>query len=1467
MPPKPKFDTIGDEPIEARIVAWVLGDASAFEATELERLCHERPELLVFRRRMLALHDLLTEVETTEADHSAKLPPAKRRALDEIFGDEKPAILFESQREARIRGGWRRRLLAIAAILILMAVLGGGALFTMRGIGESSRAVAAASNRQAANVRKSEMVVQELRKAVRQQEDTVEKRGEAIKRGLDAQDYVDAKRELDAEQALLQQMKMNLMEKEIAGKMPDQSLAMKDQAPISRSREVAGERAGSGAFVPLKPDYPPQLIEGTPKSIILGPGKTIQGTTEWETTLAARNAETKPGGDPAGRQLAPDLAANSNKDGDFSRRVSRRPNTTTPAAPAAPAPAAEPAEPDDALLSEAHPSVLTRKPRPSSDVAVTSGKRVVAEGARSTYSIPDASDSFGEMAPSSALAGGLGGSGTGHGFGKAPAPLPPPSTPDVAADAAGKPSSGPASGPALELPRAPAAKRPAEASQLAREDERLVEDKQRMDGKVKAEVVWSGDSKQKQLGFAEKELASADSGRELALEKAELAKPGAGATADLPQGQKPAEPAAGAVPDGGLALDSTMAVPAPPADAPAPPVNGELGVGFGRGSGGGIAGGLGLASGHEMRDGGELSSPKFHFPTENEPDENGRTSQVMPPAPSTPAPINSPQVQNGSALAAGQRTGDAITNGGTIDALIDRAEADHFTVLPKDAVKSNRNTNDADLRVASKESPDEPVRSGAAEVAGQSKATDAVRRGLYTADGNFNLGKYDNSWAEYEKVLQADPNNKAAREGLERIASAKSANYRAAYDQGRAELLTDVDKAWELRDEEAGAPAGSKAKTTEAKSTSDIIREFDAKSGMKPQAEAAPAASTPPAQSGTSPKGKAKPESLKRGSQDAEVAQATSEGKKLALAGENAYTDGTTVIGGALDAAARVLDKKAADSGKSDQLLGLAQREMIRRRSTVAESDRYLVEARDASAKGSYQAAYDNYAKALGLLPDAPMVKDRRDFLRKALGDSAVALANNAIQDGRKDEARTWLGKAMEWDPGNAQARQKVVADVASELAASDAPYSTFSLSISDASFKMARAALARGERPDPASIKVEQFYNAVDYGDPAPGGSEPVAARVEQSAHPVIPGRNLVRVAMRTGAAGRSAAQPLRLTLLVDQSGSMARDDRRAAMEIALKQLGGLLTKNDSVTVIGFSRRPRLLADALPGDQGAKLSAVVNQAASEGGTNMEEAIKLGAQLALQHQTAGAQNRIVLFTDGAANLGDADPSRLADRVAELRQKGLAFDIAGIGTSNLNDQLLAELARHGNGRYCVVGAEKDADGSFARQLAGAFRPAAENVKVQVRFNPQRVGRYKLLGFEEHRLKTEDFRNDAVDAAELAAEEAGVALYQVEPLAEGSGELGEVSVRFRDAASGQMVERSWTIPYDAAAPAFDRATPSMQLAGLALLAAEKLRGGPLAEAIDFKQLSAPRATVKQFYSNSRRVAEMLEVVTKL
>lgn len=409
------------------------------------------------------------------------------------------------------------------------------------------------------------------------------------------------------------------------------------------------------------------------------------------------------------------------------------------------------------------------------------------------------------------------------------------------------------------------------------------------------------------------------------------------------------------------------------------------------------------------------------------------------------------------------------------------------------------------------------------------------------------------------------------------------------------------------------------------------------------------------------------------------------------------------------------------------------------------------------------------------------------------------------------------------------------------ETVASEEPFSTFSLHVSDVSFKLAQDAFANGQWPDPDKVRIEEFVNAFDYNDPYPTQEEKVAARLEQAIHPFLQQRNLLRVSIRTAAAGRGASTPLRLTLLLDNSGSMARADRREIVRRAVSMLASQLQSGDSVTLISFARQPRLLAEGISAEDAATLLESVESLPSEGGTNLEAALTLAYEKAKENLLVGAQNRIVLLTDGAANLGDADPESLTRRIELMRAGGVAFDAAGIGTGGLNDEVLEALTRKGDGRYYLLARPEDADSGFAKQLAGAFRPAAGNVKVQLEFNPERVGSYKLLGFEKHRLATEDFRNDQVDAAELAAEEAGVAVYQFEPKADGRGDVGSVSVRFRDMASGEMVERRWPVLYQPNPPLAEEASESMKVALCAALLGARCRGGALGERIDVSVLS--------------------------
>jgi Mg-chelatase subunit ChlD len=503
----------------------------------------------------------------------------------------------------------------------------------------------------------------------------------------------------------------------------------------------------------------------------------------------------------------------------------------------------------------------------------------------------------------------------------------------------------------------------------------------------------------------------------------------------------------------------------------------------------------------------------------------------------------------------------------------------------------------------------------------------------------------------------------------------------------------------------------------------------------------------------------------------------------------------------------------------------------------------------------------------------------------------ASGVSRNALSDlranrslDRKDMQRyevpeeIQLGQALQSDIGSKQrgffkqqtqvekspAKKSTSSVGFDETPTKDEAFSTFSLHVGDVSFKLALAALSRGQWPDPSKVRIEEFVNAFDYGDPMPIQPAKVACRVEQAIHPFVQQRNVMRVSMRTAAAGRASGTPLRLTFLLDNSGSMERMDRQQTVRRAFALLAGQMTPKDQMTLISFARQPRLLADQVSGAQSQQLVDLIDNLPSEGGTNIESALQLAFEKALEQKVDGAQNRIVLLTDGAVNLGDADPGNLSRKILDIRDAGIAFDAAGISAEGLNDEILEALTRQGDGRYYLLDSSESVDEGFASQIAGALRPSAKNVKVQVEFNPKRVGRYKLLGFEKHRLNQEDFRNDQVDAAEMAAAEAGVAVYQFEPIPDGEGDVGSVSVRFRDLTTGEMVENRWPIPYQADVPRPEQSAPAIRIAMSAALLAAKLRGEPIGETVDLKTLSSLVSGLPDQKRQSTRVRQLAQMI---
>jgi Mg-chelatase subunit ChlD len=504
------------------------------------------------------------------------------------------------------------------------------------------------------------------------------------------------------------------------------------------------------------------------------------------------------------------------------------------------------------------------------------------------------------------------------------------------------------------------------------------------------------------------------------------------------------------------------------------------------------------------------------------------------------------------------------------------------------------------------------------------------------------------------------------------------------------------------------------------------------------------------------------------------------------------------------------------------------------------------------------------------IVQDTPVKSNVTVVGRHLTQDEAVDLLNSqlnqngyvAIRDGRtltivnKNDAKT-AEMQVKKKPSPAPVPQP-------EILTRENAFSTFSLNVSDVSFKLAAASLEKGQMPEASSIRSEEFINAFDYRDPEAAAGQPLAFASERARYPFAQNRDLLRFSVKTAAAGRPAGRALNLVLLLDTSGSMERADRVAIIREAMRVLTTQLQPQDTVSVVTFARTARLWADGVAGDKAGETLAQVGGITPEGGTNLEEAMRLAYETARRHYLANGMNRVVLLTDGAANLGNVDPGALKQKVEAQRRQGIALDCFGIGWEDFNDNLLEELSGNGDGRYAFINSPEDAANDFAAKLAGALKVAAQDVKVQVEFNPQRVISWRQIGYAKHQLTKEQFRDNTVLAAEIAAQEAGNALYTVETKPDGIGPVATVYVRYKIPGTENVQEHSWEVPYAGNAVALEQSSAAMRLAATANAFSEWLAASPFAQEVSPDELLKVLSGVPEIYGADSRPIKLATMI---
>jgi Ca-activated chloride channel family protein len=332
-----------------------------------------------------------------------------------------------------------------------------------------------------------------------------------------------------------------------------------------------------------------------------------------------------------------------------------------------------------------------------------------------------------------------------------------------------------------------------------------------------------------------------------------------------------------------------------------------------------------------------------------------------------------------------------------------------------------------------------------------------------------------------------------------------------------------------------------------------------------------------------------------------------------------------------------------------------------------------------------------------------------------------------------------------------------------------DEPVSTFSIDVDTAAYSNVRRFLGDGQRPPRDAVRVEEMVNYFDYDLPGPASmDQPFAVTTSVVDSPWSPGRKIVHVALQGYELPANQRLPLNLTFMVDVSGSMSSPDKLGLAQRTMNLIIDRMRPQDSIAVTTYASGARILLTPTPGTEKLKLRCAVASLSAGGATAGAAGMVNAYDQAEAAFGADKVNRILMFTDGDFNVGVTEDKRLQDYVADKRETGIYLSVYGFGRGNYQDARMQAIAQAGNGTAAYVDDLDEARRLFGPAFdRGAF-PIADDVKIQVEFNPARVSEYRLIGYETRMLSEADFSNDRIDAGEVGSGAAVVALYEITPV---------------------------------------------------------------------------------------------------
>ncbi len=330
-----------------------------------------------------------------------------------------------------------------------------------------------------------------------------------------------------------------------------------------------------------------------------------------------------------------------------------------------------------------------------------------------------------------------------------------------------------------------------------------------------------------------------------------------------------------------------------------------------------------------------------------------------------------------------------------------------------------------------------------------------------------------------------------------------------------------------------------------------------------------------------------------------------------------------------------------------------------------------------------------------------------------------------------------------------------------------DHPLSTFSIDVDAASYSNVRRYLNLGQLPPAGSVRIEEMINYFKYDYAAPDSEHPFAIHTEMSEAPWNPQHKLLLIGLQGKRIPTENLPPSNLVFLIDVSGSMSMDNKLPLVKASLKMLVDQLRPQDRVGIVVYAGAAGVVLEPTTGMEKSKIIEALDKLEAGGSTAGGAGIRMAYQLARKNFVREGNNRVILCTDGDFNVGESSDAAMEKLIEQERESGVFLTVLGYGMGNYKDNKMQKLANKGNGNHAYVDGISEARKVLVTEFGGTLFTIAKDVKLQIEFNPAIVQGYRLIGYENRMLASEDFNDDKKDAGELGSGHTVTALYEIIP----------------------------------------------------------------------------------------------------